>query len=152
MGERFPVERLDFLLAGSGSHVGRAFQYGENEEVFFSNAEWVIFAILITFLRGIRLLYHSLRRGVVLPREERNARMSNASPSSTRQMNAKKGMANIDIGKLNGPPEDAVTSPVEMSATGNQVKPHAMRMLRNSRHLSAPSNQASAKAPATATY
>ena len=58
----------------------------------------------------------------------------------------------MDIGKLKGPPEEAVTSPVEMMATGNHVIPHAMRMLRSSRHLLDHSTQARAKAPATATY
>lgn len=58
----------------------------------------------------------------------------------------------MDIGKLNGPPEEAQTSFVETNTTGNQVIPHAMRRLRNSRHLLAHSTQAKVKAPATATY
>ena len=58
----------------------------------------------------------------------------------------------MDIGKLKGPLEAAVTSPVEMMATGNHVIPHAMRRLRTSRHLLDHSTQARAKAPATATY
>ena len=54
-----------------------------------------------------------------MPREERIARKIKASPSSTKQMKAKKGTANIDIGKLKGPPEEAVASPVERMTTGN---------------------------------
>lgn len=58
----------------------------------------------------------------------------------------------MDIGKLNGPPEEAQTSFVETNTTGNHVIPHTMRMLRTSRHLLDHNTQARAKAPATATY
>ena len=58
----------------------------------------------------------------------------------------------MDIGKLNGPPEEAQTSFVETNTTGNHVIPHTMRMLRISRHLLDHSTQARAKAPAAATY
>ena len=58
----------------------------------------------------------------------------------------------MDIGKLKGPPEEAVTSPVEMMATGNHVIPHAMRRFRSMGHLLSHSAHANAKAPAAATY
>ena len=58
----------------------------------------------------------------------------------------------MDIGKLNGPPEEAQTSFVETNTTGNQVIPHAMRRLRSSLHLLDHNTQARAKAPAAATY
>lgn len=55
----------------------------------------------------------------------------------------------MDIGKLNGPPEEAQTSFVETNTTGNHVIPHTMRI---SRHLLDHNTQARAKAPAAATY
>ncbi len=58
----------------------------------------------------------------------------------------------MDIGKLNGPPEEAQTSFVETNTTGNHVIPHTMRMLQISRHLLDHNTQARAKAPAAATY
>jgi len=54
-------------------------------------------------------------------------------PASTRQKKANSGTANIDMGKLNGPSEEAITSPVAMSATGSQVIPQASRMYRRGR-------------------
>lgn len=58
----------------------------------------------------------------------------------------------MDMEKLKGPEEEAVTSPVETMATGNHVMPQATRSLRNSRHSLSRSTHARAKAPAIATY
>ena len=73
-------------------------------------------------------------------------------PSSAMQNKPKIGAANIDIGKLKGPAEEAVTSAEEISATGTQVIPQAMRMPRSMLHCLCRHTQARAKAPAIAIY